>query len=347
MEKKEQHIDIVNGWIVGYLSSNITKEEHEKLQLWINLSQENREYFLDMQEIWMATSSGRPKFDAKRAYEGFLERVQKSQHENNQQKSVALPKIKAKKSINLRPMWYAAAMSVVAVLGVLFAYRSGQNNIVDRLADVVIKTPVGSSMNIELPDGSSVWLNAGSELRYAQDYGIKSRRVELQGEGLFDVEKSEGLPFSVKSEGIEVEVLGTVFNVKAYADEHLSKVSLLEGSVAVMTPNGSVKLKEDQQVVFNRETERLVVSDIETSRSATWTSGEVHFDEEPLGSIMNSLERAYGVSVSFTNESLKELRFYGSFNLNNQNIEQVLNSLASTGKIDYRVNAKNVIISEL
>lgn len=177
----------------------------------------------------------------------------------------------------------------------------------ERIAEqwLTLQTPEGGTYRLTLPDGTLVWLNAGSSLRYPAQFSSRERMLELDGEAYFDVVQT-GTPFRVVSEGQSVEVLGTQFNIYAYSGEAMSHTTLLEGSVAVNPRPGGVDglgsgnasvLEPGQQALV--QSGQLSVRTVETGTFIAWTEGRFTFDGKPFAQIMQELGRWYGFDIQY------------------------------------------------
>jgi transmembrane sensor len=208
-----------------------------------------------------------------------------------------------------------------------------------------IEIPYGGQYQVNLPDGTRVWLNAGSSLRYPTRFSGKERKVELTGEGYFEVAKNKTLPFRVLTGKQVVEVLGTHFNVKAYIDETTIKTTLLEGSVKVtQNQNGVAKLlKPGQQSVLAND--NLKISEADTEEAVAWKNGLFLFNDQTLDEIMLQVSRWYGVTVAFNDSSLKKKIFAGSLS-RFKNISQLLEVLESTGSVHFKIEGRRITIMQ-
>lgn len=181
-------------------------------------------------------------------------------------------------------------------------------------------SPIGSQTKIILPDSTVVWLNSGSSLKYNRSFGNKNREVVLSGEGYFEVKKDKAKPFLVHADSLDVRVLGTVFNVSAYKENAEITVSLIEGAVNISLPKlekvGSLTMKPNEQLVFNKQTKKMIYSETDASRSALWTTGKLCFVDATIEQISKDLERKYDVKIKIANEQIKKELFSGSLNLN-------------------------------
>lgn len=276
MNEQSPHTDIVNDWIIGYLTNSLTPEEMQSLQNWLNVSEENRKYFSDMQEVWIAASdeADEQHFDKERAYQLFLEHTE----------NLVQPSVK-RKTLTISPWMYAAAMVVIVFFCGTIAFQSGKRVLRNQLTQITVEAPYGSKTKLYLPDGTLVWLNAGSQMSYAQDFGINERSLNLSGEAYFEVTRNEEIPFKVHTEELDVKVLGTKFNFRNYKDDLEAKVCLLEGKVALNTRQKETILHPDQQALLDKKTGKLSVSDTKAAYSAEWTNDRLYFDEILLSDI--------------------------------------------------------------
>jgi transmembrane sensor len=206
-----------------------------------------------------------------------------------------------------------------------------------------IETPKGGQYQVVLPDGSKIWLNAYSSLRLPLNFSEGAeRRVELKGEAYFEVSHQPTRPFTVVSGQHAVQVLGTHFNVKAYADEPDIKTSLLEGKVHVTAGTHSVTLAPGQQSRLVEE--NITVAEIDTREAVAWKEGYFRFDDERLEDIMRSVARWYDVDVVFENDALKEETF-GAVTTRFTRISTLLEIMEQTGDAQFRVEGKTIYIS--
>lgn len=279
------------------------------------------------EEIWFSSVSEveLAKYDKDAAFAAFRQRVADVQFQ---------PK-ESKRCLG----WLRYAAAVVAVIAVgFFSYKGGQSQLEASLGEIVVEAPQGSRSEMVLPDGTKVWLNAGSKISYSQTFGYTVRLVRLEGEGYFEVAHNEQLPFSVESGNVRVKVLGTKFNVRDYPSDAEASVSLAEGRVSM----SSTKVASTEQVLapgqratVNKKSGRIRVDDYEVANAIQWTNGILVFDGESLRDIVNDLERCYNVRIIVKTPSLYNLHFYGTFIRQEQSLREVLDALAATGKIRF------------
>ncbi len=204
-----------------------------------------------------------------------------------------------------------------------------------------IETPTGGQYQVNLPDGSQVWLNAGSKLKFPTRFAGLHRTVELNGEAYFEVAKDKSHPFVVQNDKQDVEVLGTHFNINGYDNEPVIKTTLLEGSVRVSNKSGEkIITPGEQSVVYGNY---LEVKEIDPALAIDWKNGEFRFKDESLTSILRKLSRWYGVKFEMENSYEKMPSFSGSVSRFDQ-ISVVLKMLEETGNIKFYINGKVVTV---
>lgn len=197
--------------------------------------------------------------------------------------------------------------------------------------------PVGGEYAIVLADGTKVWLNAASRLRFPVAFTDSVRQVELEGEGYFMVSQNPEKPFIVKAAGADVRVLGTSFNVFAYNDHLIT--TLVEGKVALTKNAGKIVLTPDQQARWDGE--RFVVREVEAGNYALWKEGIFWFSDTELDIILEQLARWYNLNISFLRPELKKIRF--SLEMKRyDDIEAVLRKIAYTQKVKFSIEDRTV-----
>jgi len=215
-----------------------------------------------------------------------------------------------------------------------------------------ITTPIGGQYAVILPDGSKVWLNAGSSLKYPTAFAASGRNVTLTGEGYFEVAHMEGtkgrVPFTVtvlknQTQSEKVEVLGTHFNINAYADEPFINTTLLMGSVKVALSNNKTTLLKPGQLA-RLSNENIQVQQADTEMAVAWKNGEFVFRED-LRSAMRKVARWYDVEIVY-DETAPENLMLGGWMSRGTNISEVLNHIQLTGKVHFKLEGRRVIVSK-
>jgi transmembrane sensor len=224
-------------------------------------------------------------------------------------------------------------------------YQVQDNNTNEPNKINTLSTANGETYQVDLPDGSKVWLNAASSLKYPASFAAASvRRVELRGEAYFEVAKDKTHPFRVVTDKQEVTVLGTHFNINAYADEVGVKTTLLEGSVQVAAYNGNtVKIKPGEQAILKSNDIKVAEADIEMVMA--WKNGDFIFKGEDLETAMLRVARWYNVEVVYEPSATKSLEL-GGWVSRSRNISAVLKMMESTGKVHFRIEGRRILVTK-
>lgn len=288
------------------------------------------------EELWVssAVADDTQQYDVDQAFERFRKRTGLDQS--------------GRQSYKWYRTWSVAAVAIV-LLGLITvtAYWQGSRQIQSNFSDIVVEAPLGSKTKLTLPDGSTVWLNAGSKMVYSQGFGVSDRRLAFQGEGYFEVEKNDEMPFLVQTHDVNVTVVGTKFNFRNYPEDEEAVVELLEGKVALgnQLKEESVRyLSPNEKMVLHKATGKMDITSAKVKEATLWTENILLFDEDLLPDIVRELERSYHVQIEIENEDLKQTRFYGQFNQLEQNIYDVLDMLSETGKLKYHEEGKVIYL---
>lgn len=204
-----------------------------------------------------------------------------------------------------------------------------------------LEIPRGGEYALQLADGSRVWLNAETRLRYPVAFAGMERRVELTGEAYFEVSKDATRPFIVRANGVDVRVLGTSFNVAAYGAEVVT--TLVEGRVAVEAGSERVTLEPDRQAVWDGK--QMEVRQVDASNYGLWRKGIFYFEDRRLEEILDALARWYGVEVFYVNPETKGMRFTVEIK-RYENIDAILRRIAQTERVHFGVSGRTVTVQE-
>ena len=210
-----------------------------------------------------------------------------------------------------------------------------------------ITVPAGQRVNLDLPDGSNVWLNAGTTMKYPVSFMKGKREVMLDGEAYFEVSKDKKHPFIVQTETIDVQVLGTHFNVDAYRDNPDVRTTLLTGSVAVSNKSNSIRmvLKPNEIAIYNKVGQKLTRKILENAKDEiSWRHGEFIFDDLPLQDIARELSNSFGTSIRISDTALQNYRITARFR-NGEDLETILSVLHNAGYFNYSQDNEQIIIT--
>lgn len=283
---------------------------------------------------------------------------------------------KNRKPVRLMLSFYkvAAVLIIAFIAGGTVSYyfiKEPQQAVV---AYTTIKAPLGAKSEVVLPDGSQVWINAGSTIKYDNSFNKITRTILLEGEAYFKVAKNKDVPFIVNTSDIDIVALGTEFNVKAYAEEDFVETTLVEGKVAIKgDENGrnknikEVTLEPKQKAVYLRSNKNVKIVDEKTEEIISvdkalplgtvyiaqkidplpiiaWKDNKLIIRSEELSSLAIKLERKYNVNISFDSKPIMKYRFSGT--LEDETLTQVLDVIKLTSPIDYKLDGKEVTIYE-
>ena len=229
---------------------------------------------------------------------------------------------------------YAAIVALAFLAGNLLRSNSPKDT---KPHYAEIHVPYGQMSQLELSDGTQVWLNSGTTLRYPDRFGEKCRSVTLTGEAFFKVAKMPDKPFTINSTDLSVHVLGTSFNFSAYKEDSYSSVTLVEGKVAIQDSKGVAiaQLRPGQMATKEKSSDKLTINEVKTASYSAWTEGKIFFDDERLDQIALKLERWFNVEISFDDPNLKFRRFTGTI-LKNKPVDQIMQALELLSPIQFK-----------
>ena len=203
--------------------------------------------------------------------------------------------------------------------------------------------PRGGDFKVTLADGTIVWLNSCTRLRYPLDFKGDVREVFLEGEAYFEVAKDAKHPFVVRTADVDVRVLGTRFNLSAYEDDALVSTTLEEGSVEVSTPLGKQVIRPNEQLVFNVKEGKVDCRDVDASVYSAWKDGMFVFEDETLERIMKRLQMWYDVEVFFSSEDVKSCRFTGDLK-RYDDFSRIVRMIEEVAGVSIQINGNCIII---
>ena len=249
--------------------------------------------------------------------------------------------------------WYYAAASVLALLsfGAAYLYRIELLDIIDPVEMITYETGPGQQLSVRLPDGSKVWLNASTTLVAPDEFRRPTRDLHLSGEAFFEVQHDARKPFYVHTPGFYTRVLGTSFNVKAYPsdEQDLVWVTVATGKVAVGEEDSLsgqqelAKLAPNDRGRYDRTTKVFIHDTIASAQITAWREGKLIFRQATLREMVNTLERWYGINIDVETRSTLECSFTADYYAG-IGLRDILEALRITGKIDYEIDDKKVVI---
>lgn len=311
-----------------HLAGEASKDEEQQLQEYINASEDLKSRYDLILKHW-GESIQQSEIDAEVAYQKIRPKMNAP----------------AKEPGKLRFFLRAAAFLFVA-LGIGWFSNTFQENI----EWVEKQNAKGVLSKIVLPDGSSIWLNGDSKLRYPATFSDKAREVSLEGEAFFDVTKDPARPFVIHLSEGEIRVLGTSFNVKAFEDDPVVETSVVSGKVAFISMMDqsdrhadTVLLVSNQKAVYSRIAHKTSVLASKNDEAKAWTENKLIFRSERLDEVGKVLERTYGKTIEFESEDLKHCRITGTFFQNT--VEEIMTILAETKDYRFTISNDKIILS--
>lgn len=321
--------------ILKYLQDECTEEDLRQLNEWLDQSEENPRKLFTLEEAFNAQKKERFSSDL---HMGHAEKELKRKIERyeSQQKKTFYSSIISK---------YAAAIAVLILCGVGLTWfsKSGlatKEMIVSVSGDQPVK-------EIELPDGTKVWINKNSELRYPQQFGNDKRAITLTGEAYFEVTKDPERPFFVSTEAMTIRVIGTIFNLKYNATDRIAEAALINGEIEVKgnRDEGQIVLSPGQKAVLNKETKYLKVVQENTRLDAVWHDDLIPFEKANIVEIAKVLERFYDADITILPGTDSKNTYSGTIPKKGS-IESVLKSLNNVIPIKYKIMGKKVFIQQ-
>ena len=309
--------------LARFLSGKMSREDEKKLL-------HRKSVIVRMRQEWNlpGSSDGVSEGNERRIWQHIIAKIQVARHRRALVRTAT-----------------AIAASVALLLGIGYLWSLSEDSVDVEPVLLVYETQSKERRQLVLPDSTIVWLNAGSRIEYPESF-VRRRFVRLEGEAYFEVAHRASAPFTVHTAGLDVIVLGTVFNVTAYPDETETVTTLVEGKIALQPTGEALSrtvLMPNRQAVFNRESQRMTLATVDPELFTAWVKGYYKFENVSFGQIAKYFERVHGNIIRFENETTKELLFSGTF-LQDQQIETALELLQRIRDFHYTVKDNEIVI---
>lgn len=358
--------------IARKLSGEASPSDLEELER-LMLQYPDESFPLDaIENIWQTTSAVNPA-DTEAGYKDLVRRMKQmgiddgqfSDDDISESDNPSLPATKKRKHV-----WFLAGLISLITLGAFLFFNHDSNASSEQSSNNEVSTRNGSKSKLVLPDGSKVFLNAGSTLTYSRNFGNNQRTVTLSGEAFFDIKKNPKIPFIIHTRDMDIRVTGTAFNVKCYPDDINTETSLVRGSIEVFLKGRSEKImmKPSEKLVVSTSS-KLIKEQTEITKKTTnqsepiltlghmtilpqdntvvetsWIDNKLVFRSDRFEDLAIKMERWYGVTIIFADELLKDRRFTGVFE--KENLNEALNALQMISDFTYKQVKDQVIISK-
>ncbi len=324
MNKMGQNYQI----IAKYFSKEISEKEKIELKKWLRASSRNRLLFDELSQLWENMETNSSDEDRDRVFSKVKEKIKKD--ERRTQKFVPV-------------FWYKFAASVIlliSVASVTFYQFTEAFSWVNTLGHQVVECPAGTRKNLILADGTQIYMNGDSKLKYK--LSTKYRKVYMEGEAFYKVARNENKAFVVNTGKTQVKVLGTSFNLKAYPDDDEQTTSVLSGKVSFsnLRADTSVLLLPGRKGIIGQLNRKLVTT--ECPLEILWMKNELRFEKTPLSELTKTLYRTYGLKCKLTDESLEQIRITACFQ--NEEVEEVMKILQMINEFSYQIKGKTIFI---
>ena len=264
--------DQIQPIITAYLSGKATVEERRELEDWVKLSPENNRHFQEMRNIWQVMNPpfNPSEIDVYAAEKNILANIEAT-----------------KRNITRILLVYWQRIAAILVIPLLiisaYLYLNKDNNLYDTVEYQEVKSPHGTFSEVRLPDGTNVWLNGGSSLKYPLTFKRGERNVFLSGEGYFEVHSDKENPFIVKTEQITLRATGTAFNIEAYKTDSITSVTMANGKIDVAFGSSSpVAMVPGERASFNNLTKQCLITHTDPYKWYAWKDGLMIFRDDPL-----------------------------------------------------------------
>jgi len=368
----QEHKEYTWNLIAKKLTGEATFEELKELE---ELLRNNPELHYPMQtisDLWNPIDP-REQQVAEEAFSRHLDRMQDLKIDFHP----AAPIISLPKKSYRRALLAASVILIIGVTGLYLTWHKTPVTIAPTtamtpsLAGNEIFTSNGSRTHLTLPDGTVVWLNAGSRISYEKNFGVTLRSVTLTGEAFFDVAPNASKPFVIHTAHIDIRVLGTSFNVKSYPSDKTTEATLIRGSIEVSIRNRSsdrIVLKPNEKLIVNNEDSAMLAKEVATHHhgkpdqslvvigkptyeqnsgamiETSWVDNKLVFQDEEFSDLARQMERWYGVTIRFDGSGKEELRFTGTFE--KETVQQALDALKLTGNFNYSIDGTQITIHD-
>ena len=357
-----------------YLSNEATEQEIQTLFEWIDASEENKKQFIAAKKIWAMTSLSditsigetsviqlKPKnkvikylkFAAVFLVLFGLGKFAFHFSQKTDSKEIVLELSDGRSEIITKNN----QSKVVNDNGDLIA-RKFPNQIIyfgkvqdQEVVYNTLKVPYGKRFKLQLSDGTIVSLNSGTTLKYPEQFGLNGKRnVYLTGEAFFEVAKDKTHPFIVHANKVEVEVLGTKFNVSAYPENPTVNGTLIEGSIQMAeaeNKSNAVLLVPNQMATWQNNSKKITTKFVDTSIYSAWTKGDIAFKDTPFSTIAKIIERTYDVKIINENSDLARQNFTGSIKISESSVENILELLKRDTPFNYAIKENTITITNI
>lgn len=325
----EENISKYELYILKEIEGDLTPIEKKELEKWLQKPR-NKVYYLEQKKLWNSVEDFRrmTKINKRRA----LKRVEE-QLFGKISVSFVFRNFERVAAILFIPLLFAAMW--------FYLNQSSRKNIKSEIVYNTVEVPLGMRSSITLSDGTSVWLNAGSSLKYPVPFEEDKREVELTGEAYFNVKKDKTKPFFVSTTNIDIKVLGTSFNCCAYPNEGDIETALEEGEIEISCKSERNKfiMKPGELATFSKNENKIEIAQANLDKYVAWKSGKLLFRDDPMDKVLEKLGRWYNVEFQVENKEI--LGYIYSATFTGESLDQMLEMFSLSAPIKYQLLQRN------
>lgn len=320
--------------IIAKFKHEISVEENEQLMHWTEDS-ECKALLDELQLLWQKIQAKSKNYTPDKEY--YWKELSARMNKNKR-----VEKVIPRKVISIQRLYqYAAVACVVFVVSIGISYYWGETHVNPNSKTEQVYTCLNGKSKVYLPDGTEVWLHNNTTLTYGNDFQHHNRLVRVSGEAYFEVTRDEKKPFIVQTQGMQVVVHGTKFNVEANENKTESRVSLIQGSVSLETSSEKLMMKPGDVAIYNRIKNQLAVASGNVAFEKSWANDQLYISNQSLGEVCRFLSKWYNVKIN-VDEDLKEQYMY-TFTLRNESLEEIVRLMSHINPISYSFDEKNVL----
>lgn len=321
MDFSDKNIDIL---ITRFLSGNLSAEEKQQLEQWVAESRDNYCHFQKMKNLWEVAH---PLFDVRS--------ISTIRALNRTKQRIGL---REKSVIRLYRTWskIAAILFIPVLLGLVYMVADRWSlKDYSKISYQQVKAPYGTHIQMNLPDGSIVWLNSGGELKYPTKFRPGERSVYLNGEAFFEVCSDKENPFIVHTEDMVVKATGTAFNVEGYSNDTIEAVTMVNGIVEVALDRSkeTLNLKPGQRINYNTKRQDYSVEEVDAYKWCAWKDGKLIFRDEPLGDVFRKIGQVYNADIVVMDKELAKHIYRATFQ--GESLDEILRLMKLTVPMKY------------
>jgi transmembrane sensor len=347
--------------IVKYLDDEISHEEQDALYQWLKADQQNFRQFIKLKDIWYSSEMlGINENAVKNALHRFRSKYPETERPVNRSRKFLRYFLQA-----------AATLILVCLLSLSWNWLTNKKENIPNLKNkfTQIFIPRGQKGQITLNDGTKIWLNSNTILKYPDNCGNDQRKIMLDGEAYLDVAKDPDHPFILETSTVTLKVLGTSFNVKCYSKENTVETTLINGSLEILPGNSGIRsgkrvtLKPNEKAVFLKNNNSILIDELDNSGQKndklshrmqkspisitqvesiiSWKDNHLTFRDESFEEITKKMESWYGVEIRVEDDKLNKFHFTGKF-IYNETIDQVMDVISRTTPLTYTLE-KNIL----